>query len=91
MNHDAHGPPKEPVGWTDRADTVKRFLVSFYVICGVLVVAELVLGRATEHPHPYEGPFGFYAAYGFLSFWFLVILARGMRKLLIRSEDYYDE
>jgi hypothetical protein len=31
-----------------------------------------------------------YPAYGFVSFWFLVLLARPMRKLLIRSEDYYD-
>ena len=88
-----HGPPKEPIGWMDRPDVVKRLFLIFYVICGVLVVLELdfVLGRATEHPHPDEGPFGFYAAYGFISFWFLVLVARGMRNLLIRSEDYYDE
>ncbi len=87
---DQHGSPKEPIGWMDKPDVVKRLFKVFYVICGALVVAELVLGRATEHPHPYEGPFGFHAAYGFISFWFLVIVARGMRKLLIRSEDYYD-
>ena len=76
-------------GWTSR-DFVKRLFLAFYAICGVLIVAEVVFGKATEHPHPYEGPFGFYAVYGFISFWFLVLLAKPMRKLLIRSEDYYE-
>jgi hypothetical protein len=86
-----HGAPLEPIGWMDRPDTVRRFFLVFYVICALLVVAELVLGKETEHPHPYEWPAFFYAAYGFVSFWFLVLVAKPMRKLLIRSEDYYDE
>ena len=90
MSHQDHGQPKEPIGWMDKPDLVKRLFTIFYVLCGVMILAEVVLGRVTEHPHPYEGPFGFYAAYGFLSFWFLVLLAKPMRKLLIRSEDYYD-
>lgn len=81
---------KQPIGWMDKPDFVKRLFWAFYVICGVLIVAEIVFGKATEHPHPYEGPFGFYAVYGFISFWFLVLLAKPMRKLLIRSEDYYE-
>jgi hypothetical protein len=91
MSHDHQGPPKEPIGWTDKADSVKRFFLSFYVVCGLLIVAELILGRDTEHPHPYEWPAFFHAAYGFVSFWFLVLVAKPMRKLLIRSEEYYDE
>ena len=91
MSHDPHGPPKEPIGWTDKPDTVKRFFLSFYVICGILIVAELILGKETAHPHPYEWPPFFYAIYGFISFWFLVLVAKPMRRLLIRDEDYYDE
>ena len=86
MSHE----PKQPIGWMDKPDFVKRLFHVFYVLAGLLVLAEILLGRATEHPHPYEGPFGFYAVYGFLSFWFLVLLAKPMRKLLIRSEDYYE-
>ena len=82
--------PKQPIGWMDKPDFVKRLFQVFYVLAGLLLLAEIVLGRATEHPHPYEGPFGFYAVYGFISFWFLVLLAKPMRKLLIRSEDYYE-
>ena len=89
--HAADHAPKEPVGWMDKPDFVKRLFWAFYLICGVLIVAELVFGRTSEHPHPYEGPFGFHAFYGFISFWFLVLLAKPMRRLLIRSEDYYDK
>jgi len=73
----------------DKPEFVKRLFQVLYVLAGLLVLAEIVFGRTTEHPHPYEGPFGFYAVYGFASFWFLVLLAKPMRKLLIRSEDYY--
>ena len=90
--HHGHGPPKEPIGWTDRVESVKRFFLSFYVICGLLLVAELIFGVESEHPHPAEEawPVFFHAAYGFVSFWFLVLVARPMRRLLIRPEDYYE-
>lgn len=91
MSHDPHAAPKEPIGWMDKPDTVKLLFRIFYVIVGLLIVAELILGKETAHPHPYEWPPLFYAIYGFISFWFLVLVAKPMRRLLIRSEDYYDE
>ncbi len=90
MSHGHHGPPKEPIGWTDRPESVKRFFLIFYVIAGILFVAEFVLGRPTDHPHPIEHWPAFYSIYGFISFWFLVLVAKPMRSLLIRSEDYYE-
>ena len=90
MSDEHDVPPKEPIGWMDKPRVVKRLFLLFYALCGVMVVAELVLGRETGHGPSYEGLFGFYGFYGFLSFWFLVLLAKWMRKLLIRSEDYYD-
>jgi hypothetical protein len=93
--HGAHGahPVKEPVGWMDRPDVVKRLFTVFYVIAGLLFLAEFILmGTENHHPHPLEEAMRFfvYPVYGFVSFWFLVLLARPMRKLLIRSEDYYE-
>ena len=88
--HQEHHEPKPPIGWMDRPDTVKRLFLVFYVLCGLLIVAELILGKETAHPHPYEWVPLFYAAYGFVSFWFLVLVAKPMRRLLIRSEDYYE-
>ena len=90
MSHEHDVQPKEPIGWMDKPQVVKRLFLFFYALCGVMVVAELILGRETGHGPSYEGLFGFYGLYGFLSFWFLVLLAKPMRKLLIRSEDYYD-
>ena len=93
MSHDEHGPPKEPIGWMDKPDVVKRLFTVFYALCALLLVAELVLmGIENAHPHPIEERVAFllYPIYGFVSFWFLVLLAKPMRTLLIRSEDYYD-
>jgi hypothetical protein len=91
MSH--HHEVKEPVGWMDRPEAVKRLFMIFYVICGALFAAELVLmGTENAHPHPLEERMRIfvYPVYGFVSFWFLVLVARPMRALLIRSEDYYD-
>jgi hypothetical protein len=77
----------------DKPEKIRTFFVVFYVICGALFAAEfLLLGAENAHPHPLEERMRFlvYPVYGFLSFWFLVLLARPMRKLLIRSEDYYE-
>ena len=95
MSHDPHGAHevKEPVGWMDRPDSVRTFFRVFYAACAVLFLAEFVLmGTENLHPHPLEERMRFfvYPVYGFVSFWFLVLVARPMRTLLIRPEDYYD-
>lgn len=93
MSHDRHDPPKEPIGWMDEADVVKLLFTIFYGLCVLMIVAEVVLmGADNAHPHPIEERVGFllYPIYGFVSFWFLVLVAKPMRRLLIRSEDYYD-
>lgn len=88
----SHGHPTPPPGekkhFFDRPENTRRFFNTFYVICGLLVLAEIFVDRHTEHP--WEALFGFHALWGFASFWFLVLVAKQMRKLLIRPEDYYD-
>ena len=91
--HHGHHQVKEPVGWMDRPETVKRLFTIFYAIAAALIAAELLLiGAENAHPHPLEERMRFlvYPVYGFVSFWFLVLVARPMRSLLIRSEDYYE-
>ena len=94
MSHEHHDhAPQEPIGWMDKPDFVKRLFTVFYAICVVLFLAELVLmGTENAHPHPLEERMRFlvYPVYGFISFWFLVLVAKPMRRLLIRPEDYYD-
>jgi hypothetical protein len=40
--------------------------------------------------HGWESLWGFYAVYGFAACVLLVLLAKQLRKLLKRPEDYYD-
>ena len=62
--------------------------------CGVLLLLDLVIHR---HPSFHAGAFdqeewfGYYASYGFVACVLLVLAAKEiMRRVLMRSEDYYD-
>lgn len=58
-------------------------------VCLLLLAADLVLHRHVIHS--FEAVTGFYAFYGFVACVTLVLLARVMRRLLMRSEDYWDD
>jgi hypothetical protein len=80
--------PSEPPGMWDKKKNVERFLRVFYAICTLLVVLDFVVHRHIYHP--WEALFGFHAWYGFAACWILVVIAKQMRRVLMRSEDYYD-
>ncbi|MDZ7760387.1 MAG: hypothetical protein U5L00_09050 [Desulfovermiculus sp.] len=45
------------------------------------------------HKHPpfaWAGTYGFFAGYGFFSSVLLVLVAKGVRLILMRNKDYYD-
>ena len=57
-------------------------------ICLALLAAELFY-----EPHPYfeiDGWPGFYAVFGFAAFVFIVQAGKGLRRLIMRDEHYYD-
>lgn len=65
-----------------------RLLWVLIPVCAALFLADLLYPR-----HAYfrfAGWPGFYAGYGFLCCMVLVLVARWMRKLIRRDEDYYD-
>lgn len=75
----------------DRLDDpafVKRLLTGFYVVCGMLFALDFILTRKVEHP--WEIAPAFYAIYGFVGCVILVVIAKWMRRFLMRDEDYYD-
>lgn len=72
----------------DKPRNVNRLLWAVYIICGFLFVLDFVIHRHTSRD--WEALPGFYAIYGFLAFCVLVVVAKLMRKLLMRKEDYYD-
>ena len=72
----------------DRPATIKWILRIFYGLCIALVALDFVV-----HRHIYvwfETLPTFYALYGFVACVVLVLLAKIMRVLLMRDEDYYD-
>ena len=72
----------------DNPRNVTRLLRGFYAICIILFVLDFILHRHTYHS--WEEIPGFYAIYGFVACVVLVIIAKEMRKVLMRKEDYYD-
>lgn len=80
--------PNEPPGMWDKKKNVDRLLYGFYTVLAILVLLDVVVHR--HHYHPWEALFAFHAWYGFAACWILVVIAKQMRRVLMRSEDYYD-
>ncbi len=72
----------------DKPQNVRRVLWTLVAICIVTIGADFVYHRHIVHP--WEGVWGFYAIYGFVACVVLVLVAKELRKLLMRAEDYYD-
>jgi hypothetical protein len=72
----------------DKPENVRRLLNVFYLLCVLLVLVDFVVPRHVAHP--WERFFGFHAFYGFVACWTLVVVAKVMRRFLMRREDYYD-
>ena len=73
----------------DDPRNIDRLLRVFYVICIVLVITDFIVHRHIEMG--WEKIPAFYAVYGFIACVVLVLLAKLMRKVVMRKEDYYDE
>ena len=80
MEHDFTGPLSPPV---------KRFIRGFFVVAALLFLADFVVHRHTYHEA--EKIPGFYAIYGFVGCVILVLVAKEMRRVVMRDEDYYDD
>lgn len=66
----------------------RRLRRAFYAACALLLALDTVFHRHAGHP--WEGAFGFYAAYGFVACVLLVLAAKRLRRVLMRSEGYYE-
>jgi hypothetical protein len=73
----------------DDPRNVKRAIQALYAVCGISLIADVFVHRHVEHP--WEALFGFYSVYGFVACVVLVLVAKQMRKVLMRREDYYDD
>ena len=73
----------------DNPRNVDRLLWHFYVICVLLVIVDFIVHRHIEMD--WENVPAFYALYGFVACVALVLMAKVLRKVVMRKEDYYDE
>ncbi len=76
-------------GLFDNPQNVKRLLRIFFALCGVVLLCDLFYDRHTTHP--WEHLWGFFALFGFVACVVLVLVAKEMRKAVMRRENYYDE
>jgi hypothetical protein len=76
------------MSWIDDPKNVARLYRGLWVAGGALVLADLLIHRHAETA--FDGWFGFYGVYGFVACVALVLAAKLLRRLVMRSEDYYD-
>jgi hypothetical protein len=74
--------------WLDKRRNVDRLVHAFYVICAFLIVVDVFVPK--HGPFAIEHVFGFYGLFGFLACVALVLIAKQLRRILIRPENYYD-
>lgn len=80
--------PQEKQYLFDNPRNVNRLLGGFYLICAILLILDFVLHRHVIHS--WENIPGFYAIFGFVACVLLVLIAKEMRKVVMRKENYYD-
>ena len=80
---------KEKTHFFDRPENIQRMLKGFYALCILLVLIDFVVHRHIGFG--WEKIPAFYAIYGFIACVVLVVLAKIMRKYVMRKEDYYND
>lgn len=78
----------EKTYWLDQPRNVDRLVYGLVVICMLLTLADFFYHKHTHFA--FEGWFGFFAWFGFIGCVALVVLAKEMRRIVMRDEDYYD-
>jgi len=82
----------------DKQENIRKLLKIFFAACGFLLALDLIFYLPGIHKHlsfargvfPLEGfPF-FFCLYGTGACVLLVLLAKQLRKVLMRDEDYYE-
>jgi hypothetical protein len=83
-----HNENRDRRHWLDEPRNVTRIVYGLTVLSGLALVADLFY---VKHPHfGVESWPGFYAMYGFIGSVALVLAAKQLRRLLRRSENYYE-
>ena len=89
--------PDEKVTWFDKPSTPKHIFYALLAACVLLAIPDIGEALGLWHyKHPYDAVESlesfplFKGLFGFLAYSFIVLSAKQLRKVLMRSEDYYD-
>jgi hypothetical protein len=80
--------PVEPKYWLDTPANVDKLVRYFYAACALLLLIDVVVPK--HGPFAIEHVWGFYGIFGFVACVALVLIAKQLRRVLMRPEDYYD-
>jgi hypothetical protein len=80
--------PGERGYWLDDPRNVDRLVRGFYTICALLLLLDFFVPK--HGPFAIEHAFGFYAFFGFAACVALVLIAKQLRRVIMRPENYYD-
>lgn len=78
----------------DEPKNVRRLIHFFWFVCALLFLADPFLHRHSSFEGGEwvtEGWIGYYCFYGFVACVLLVLIAKQMRRVLMRREDYYGD
>lgn len=75
-------------GIFDKPENIKNLIRCFYAILILLILLDPFIHKHGEFY--WENAIGFFAAYGFVSCVFVITIAKILRFLLKKDEDYYD-
>ncbi len=73
----------------DNPKNVRRLQIGFFVALVLVLIAESFVDMHGEFE--VEHFYGFYAVFGFISYVSLIFVAKFLRKIIMRKEDYYDD
>ena len=73
----------------DNPENVRRLHIGFFAALVLVLIAEAFVDMHGEFY--VEHFYGFYAVFGFISYVTLIFVAKLLRKILMRKEDYYDD
>ena len=81
--------PEDKPRWLDHPRNVTRIYHGLWIAGVLLAALDFVLHRHAEAG--VDALYGFYAAYGFIACVALVLAAKGLRRMVMRPEDYYGD
>jgi len=77
------------LSFLDKPENRNRVIRYFFISLGILLVVEFFIHKHVEFP--WESAPAFYAVYGFVACVSLIFIAKLLRFIVKRDEDYYNK